>query len=77
MPAGIAYMTEPTLEFIAKQLEKVLTEQRALRDDMRVLTAMTLRVDSTMLSIQAELHEIHRWATGANDRLRKLEDTTP
>jgi hypothetical protein len=60
MPAGIAYMTEPTLEFIAKQLEKVLTEQRALRDDMRVLTAMTLRVDSTMLSIQVELHEIHR-----------------
>jgi hypothetical protein len=33
---------EITLDFIARQLERVLTEQASLRDDTRVMTAMVL-----------------------------------
>ena len=38
-----------TLEFVAKQLERVLTEQAATRDDLRVLTSIVLRRE-TMIS---------------------------
>lgn len=59
-------MPEPTLEFIAAQLSRVLDEQRDLREQMAemreqmvVLTGMVLRIDGsvTALLAQGRLHE--------------------
>lgn len=36
-------MAEVTLEFVARQLERVLAEQAATRDDLWVLTSIVLR----------------------------------
>jgi hypothetical protein len=64
-------MTEPTLGFIASQLERVLIEQRSARDDMRVLTAMVQRHDHTVGAILEELRAIHQWMININERIRK------
>lgn len=66
-------MPEVSWEFIAQQLERVLTELGSLRDELRVQGAITRRIDnttqrheSTTLSLLEELRAI--------DCVRKLED---
>ena len=66
-------MPEVTLEFLAEQLKRVLDEQARLRDDMRVLTAMVLRIDGTLNRMLDEIHEMHAQAARFNDRLRAVE----
>lgn len=67
-------MAEITLEFIARQLDRVITENASIRDDLRVLTAITLRVDSTVTGLLTEMHAIHISMNRMNDRIRKLEE---
>jgi hypothetical protein len=76
-------MTEPTLEFLGKQLERVLTELGTQGDELRVLSAITMRVDNTtqrhehvMLSLMEELRATHQQISRIADRLRKLEDAS-
>lgn len=65
---------EINLEFLARQMERVLTEVGSLRDDMSVLTALALRLDATMSGVQQELRATHTQIQRMNDRIRKLED---
>jgi len=37
-----------TLEFLGKQLERVIAEQNSTRDDLRVLTTIVLRLEGTL-----------------------------
>lgn len=53
-------MPEITLDFLARQMERVLTEVGSLRDDMSVLTALTLRLDASRIGVQQELRRTHR-----------------
>lgn len=62
-------------EFLAHQMERVLTEIGSLRDDMSVLTALALRLDATMTGVQQELRATHARIQRMNDRVRKLEDS--
>lgn len=48
-------MPEINLEFLARQIERVLVEVGSLRDDMSVLTALPLRLDATMTGVLQEL----------------------
>ena len=70
-------MADVTLEFLGKQLQRVLddlviihNEIASLRDDMRVLTAMVIRVDSKLDRLEDEIHR-------QGGRLRKLEEARP
>ena len=65
---------EINLEFLARQMERVLTEVGSLPDDMSVLTALALRLDATMSGVQQELRATHTQIQRMNDRIRKLED---
>jgi hypothetical protein len=40
-------MAEPDLNFIAHRIDRLSTDVGSLRDDLRVLTAMVLRMDNT------------------------------
>lgn len=60
-------MTEITLEFIGRQLERLIGDVANLRDDVTVLTAICVRLETQM-----EAH--HRQFARMNDRVRKLED---
>jgi hypothetical protein len=58
---------EPTtLEFLARQQQRVLDELRGvrgemgtMRDDMQVLTAMVMRLDGTVGLVLTELRAMH------------------
>jgi len=45
-----------TLEFPGKQLERVIAEQNSTRDDLRVLTAIVLRLEGTLNGVLDQLH---------------------
>ena len=70
-----------TLEFLAAQIERVLIEQAAMRDDIRVLTAIVLRhetmlarLDETMQATLQQMRAMVAQHQRFNDRLRRLED---
>jgi hypothetical protein len=67
-------MTDIDLNFLARQNERILTEMGSLRDEMRVLSAMVLRVDSSVQAMTQELHAIYIWMGRMDSRVRNLED---
>jgi hypothetical protein len=63
-----------TLEFLARQLDRVLTEQAAMRDDIRVLTAIVLRHENTLVDMLQQMRTMVAQHQRFNDRLRRLEE---
>lgn len=70
-----------TLEFLARQLERVIADQAAMRDDIHVLTAIALRhettltrLDETMQAILGQMRAMVAQHQRFNDRLRRLEE---
>jgi hypothetical protein len=61
-------MTEPDLAFIARQIERVLSEQREIRQDLSLLRE-ELRVLSSRVGRMADT--VHH---DMLDRIRRLED---
>jgi ubiquinone biosynthesis protein UbiJ len=70
-------MTDPDLNFLARQVERLINDVGSLRDDMRVLTAMVLRQDHTLARLVEEVRAVHEQISRMNDRIRKLEDAAP
>lgn len=67
-------MTEPDLNFLAKQLDRVLTEIGTLRDEVMVLSAMVIRLDATVDGLKQEIRAVHAQNTRHDARIRKLEE---
>lgn len=74
-------MTEITLEFISRQLERVLAEQAGIRDELLVTNARIgyvessmERVDAAVMLLTAEVRALRNQVTRMNDRVVKLED---
>lgn len=63
-----------TLEFLAKQLERVLTEQAAMRDDIRVFTAIVLRLENTLNDMLQQIRAMVAQHQRFSDRLCRLEE---
>jgi hypothetical protein len=68
-------MTDADLNFIARQNERLIAEQASQREDMSVLTAIVLRLDSTLTALLTVVRGIHSQIARMNDRIRKLEDS--
>jgi uncharacterized protein involved in exopolysaccharide biosynthesis len=66
-------MGEITLEFISRQLERVLAEQGAQRDEMLVLGARMSRLEASVAVIATEVHALANQLSRMNDRLVRLE----
>jgi chromosome segregation ATPase len=66
-------LADPDLNFLARQIERLLTEIASLRDDMAVLTAMVMRLDGSHAALLQETRATHAQITRMNDRIRKLE----
>jgi len=69
-------MAEADLNFIARQNERLITDMASLRDDMRVLTAIVMRLDSAMGALTQEMRVTHTQMARVIDRVRKLEDAS-
>jgi len=63
-----------TLEFLARQLDRVIGEQAAMRDDIRVLTAIVLRHENTLVDMLQQMRTMVAQHQRFNDRLRRLEE---
>jgi hypothetical protein len=63
-----------TLDFLARQLERVLTRLGAIKDQITVLTGMAIRHDGSLTGLATEFRGLARATNRAEHRLRKLED---
>jgi hypothetical protein len=70
-----------TLEFLGAQMERMLADQAAMRDDIRVLTAIALRHENTLKNMAEQMQDmLGRMRVMVaqhqrfNDRLRRLEE---
>jgi hypothetical protein len=75
-------MTEPDLGFVVRQNERLMTDVAGLCDDVRVLTAIVMRLDNTrerhealLTDMLREIRAMNARAARADDRLRRLEET--
>ena len=69
-------MPDITLEFIAKQLERVLAESAGIRDEMLVLGARMDRVEAGIHLLQLEIRAFNSQVARMNSRIVKLEDAS-
>jgi hypothetical protein len=74
-------MTDADLNFLARQNERLITDVVSLRDDMRVVTAIVMRLDNTrerheslLADMPREVQAMNARAARTDDRLRRLED---
>ena len=63
-----------SLELLARQQERLISDVSGLRDDMRVLTAIVLRQENTMNSVLDQLRAMVAQSQRTTDRVRKLEE---
>jgi len=68
-------MTEDvSLEFLSRQLDRVLTRLGAIEDQITVLTGMAIRHDGSLTGLATEFRGLAQALNRADHRLRKLED---
>jgi hypothetical protein len=72
----IIHMAEEpiTLEFLARQQQRLLDEMAIMRDDMQVLTAMVMRLDGTVGLVLTELRAMHSQHQRLANRVRRIEE---
>jgi len=63
-----------TLQFLARQQQRMLDEMGSMRDDMPVLTAMVMRLDGTVGLVLTELRAMHSQYQRIANRVRRLEE---
>jgi len=61
------------LNFLARQLQRVVTDVGSLRDDMQVLTSIVLRQDGTLTALLQETRATHIQIRRMNEHIRQLE----
>jgi len=62
-------------QFLARQMERLITDVATLADETRVLSAIVMRLDSGQGAMLAEMRAIRDQVGRMNDRVRKLEDS--
>jgi hypothetical protein len=63
-----------TLEFLGAQMERMLARQEALQEDMRVLTAIVLRHENTLIDMLQQIRTMVAQHQRFGDRLHRLEE---
>jgi hypothetical protein len=67
-------MAEIDLNFISRQLDRLIGDWAAMRDELRVLSAIVMRLDGGQNAMLVEMYAIRDQITRMNERVRKLED---
>ncbi len=63
-----------TLEFLAAQQRRMLDEIASMRDDIKVLTAIVLRHEETLIRMLEQMTAMVAQNARVVDRLRALDD---
>jgi hypothetical protein len=64
-----------SLEFLARQLERVLSRLGSIEDQITVLTGMAIRHDGALTGLATEFRGLVQSVSRIDHRLRKLEDS--
>jgi hypothetical protein len=72
VPSAVAETV--TLEFLAAQQRRILDEVALLRDDIKVLTAVALRHEETLIRMLDPMTAMVEQNARVVDRLRALDD---
>jgi prefoldin subunit 5 len=67
-------MAEITLEFLADQQSRILTELRSLRRDLDMLTRIVLRLDSTVDALREDIKSLWLAQSDLRHRIENLEE---
>ena len=67
-------MAEITLEFLGRQIERVINDVANIRDDITVLTAISTRLETSVQTLTVEIRAMQRQFARMNDRVSRLED---
>ena len=62
-----------SLEFLARQQDRILDQLNSFRDDMQVLTAMVMRLDGTVGLVLKEMRAMHGQHQRLANRVERLE----
>ena len=63
----------PSLELIMRKLDQVIQDNAIFRDDMRVQTAILMRVDNTLAALLVEVRAMHERHDRLAQRVERLE----
>jgi hypothetical protein len=63
-----------TLEFLAAQQRRMLDEMASVRDDIKVLTAIVLRHEETLIRVLEQITAMVAQNSRIVDRLRALDE---
>ena len=63
-----------TLEFLAAQQRRILDEIASMRDDIKVLTAIVLRHEETLIRVLEQMTAMVAQNARIVDRLRSLDE---
>jgi hypothetical protein len=63
-----------TLEFLASQQRRILDEIASVRDDIKVLTAIVLRHEETLIRVLEQMTAMVSQNARIVDRLRALDE---
>lgn len=67
-------MTEPSLEFVSRQLERVLDQLRIMQRDVDMLTRLILRLDSTVDALREDIKSLWLSQGDLRRRIEALEE---
>jgi hypothetical protein len=69
-----AVMAKVDLEFLARQIERMINDLAGLKDDVMVLTARVERLDATVHSLVVEVRAMHSRHERLVRRVDRLEE---
>ena len=63
----------PSLDLIMRKLDQVIQDNGIFRDDMRVQTAILMRVDNTLAALLVEVRAMHARHDRLAQRVERIE----
>jgi hypothetical protein len=70
-------MPDVTLDFVTRQLDRVLDRIGAVEDQITVLTGIAIRLDGAVQGLSVEMRGLAQSVSRIEHRLRKVEEATP
>jgi hypothetical protein len=68
-------MSDTNLDLVLRKLDQVIQDNGNFRDDMRVMSAMIMRMDNTVAALLTEIRAMHARHERLAQRVGKLEGT--
>jgi hypothetical protein len=70
-------MPDVTLDFVTRQLDRVLDRIGAVEDQITVLTGIAIRLDGAVQGLCVEMRGLAQSVSRIEHRLRKVEEAAP